>query len=161
MRRAWLLVVVSWLAGGCTWLKDRGTIRSVITETAPRLDARRSVLGPVEIHGDEIDLLGGRLKLVVRVPHEHDDEGGDRTAVHVHVLAIPRDRKTGRLDLCIVGTQLAEAARALTDNALPPLVVGHSRAASPRCVASMERRVPWNPGTQRLPRRLLRARRRG
>jgi len=80
------------------------------------------VLGPVEIRGDEIDLLGGRLKLVVRVPHEHDDEGADRAAVHVHVLAIPRDRKTGRLDLCIVGTQLAEAARALTENALPPLV---------------------------------------
>jgi hypothetical protein len=108
------------LAGGCTSLKDRETIRSLITEATPRLDARRTVLGPVDIHGDEIDLLDGRLKLVVRVPH--DDEGGHRAPVHVHVLAIPKDRKTGRLDLCIVGTQLADAARALTENALPPLV---------------------------------------
>jgi hypothetical protein len=134
MRRALLLVVVSLLAGGCTRLqdrqttpddratmpKDRETIRSFIAEVQPWLDAQRSVLGPVENHGDEIDLLGGRLKLVVRVLH--DGEAGDTAPVHVHVLATPKDRKAGRLDLCIVGTHLADAARALTENALPPLV---------------------------------------
>lgn len=126
-------MVVSFLAGGCTSLKDRDTtprdrdttprdrdtIRSVITEAKPRLDAERTVLGPVEVHGDEIDLLGGRLQLVVRVPH---DEASDQAPVHVHVLAIPKERKAGRLDLCIVGTQLADAAHALTENALPPLI---------------------------------------
>lgn len=129
-----VLVVVLLLAGSCTSLRDRDTmlrdrdttprdrdtIRSVITEATRRLDAQRPVVGPVEVHGDEIDLLGGQLKLVVRVPH--DDEAGDQAPVHVHVLATPKDRNAGRLDLCIVGTQLADAARALTENALPPLV---------------------------------------
>src|SRR5215475_5523077 len=120
MRRAVLLVVVSLLAGGCAWFKDRDTVRSVITEARPRLDARRTALGPVEIHGDQIDLLDGRLRLVVRLPDEN--EAADRTPVHVHVLAIPKDRQTGRLDLCIVGTDFADAARALTEHALPPLI---------------------------------------
>jgi hypothetical protein len=120
MRRALLLGVISLLAGGCTWFKDRDTVRSVITEARPRLDARRTALGPVEIHGAEIDLLGGRLRLVVRLPDEN--EAADRTSVHVHVLAIPKDRATGRLDLCIVGADFAEAARALTEHALPPLI---------------------------------------
>jgi hypothetical protein len=120
MRRALLLVVVSLLPGGCTWFKDRDTVRSVITEARPRLDARRTALGPVEIHGDEIALLGGQLRLVVRLPDGNEAAG--RTPVHVHVLAIPKDRATGRLDLCIVGTDFADAARALTEHALPPLI---------------------------------------
>ena len=68
MRRALLLVVVSLLPGGCTWFKARDTVRSVLTEARPRLDARRTALGPVEVHGDEIELLGGQLRLVVRLP---------------------------------------------------------------------------------------------
>lgn len=120
MRRALFLVVVSVLAGGCLWPRNRDTVGSVITEARSQLDARRTVLGPVEIHGAEIDLLGGGLKLVVRVPH--DDEAGARAPVHVHVLALPKDRTTGRLDLCIVGTDFADAARALTEHALPPLI---------------------------------------
>lgn len=127
MRRALLLVVVSLLAGGCTSLKDRETvpkdretIQSLLAEVRPQLDARRSVLGPVDVHGDEIDLLGGQLKLMVRLPDEN--EATTRTHVHVHVLAIPEGRATGRLDLCIVGADLADAARALTEHALPPLV---------------------------------------
>jgi hypothetical protein len=119
MRRALLLVVVSLLAG-CTWFKDRDTVRSVLTEARPRLDARRTALGPVEIRGDEIDLLGGQLRLVVRLPDGNEAAG--RTPVHVHVLAIPKDRATGRLDLCIVGSDFADAARALAEHALPPLI---------------------------------------
>lgn len=120
MRRALLLVVVSWLAGGCLWPRDRDTVRSVLTEARPRLDARRTVLGPAEIHGNEITLLDGGLTLAVRVPDA--DEAGARTPVHVHVLASAKDRKTARLDLCIVGTDFADAARALTEHALPPLI---------------------------------------
>jgi hypothetical protein len=120
MRRALLLVVGSLLAGGCLWPRDRDTVRSVLTEARPRLDAQRTVLGPVEIHGNEITLLDGGLKLVARVPDK--DEAGGRAPVHVHVLAIPKDRATGRLDLCIVGTDFADAARALTEHALPPLI---------------------------------------
>ncbi|HEX3482389.1 MAG TPA: hypothetical protein VHT91_45550 [Kofleriaceae bacterium] len=115
-----LLVVGSLLAGGCLWPRDRDTVRSVLTEARPRLDAQRTVLGPVEIHGNEITLLDGGLKLVARVPDK--DEAGGRAPVHVHVLAIPKDRATGRLDLCIVGTDFADAARALTEHALPPLI---------------------------------------
>src|SRR5262249_7624744 len=89
-------------------------------EARPRLGARRTALGPVEIHGDQIELLGGQLRLVVRLPGEN--EAAIRTPVHVHVLAIPKDRAAGRLDLCIVGTDFADAARALTEHALPPLI---------------------------------------
>lgn len=77
------------------------------------------MLGAVQVHGDQIDLLDGQLALVVRVPHE---QGAAEGLLHFHVRATPRNRKADEIDLCIVGTQHADAVSALTDRALPPLV---------------------------------------
>lgn len=118
MWRALLLVVAFSFAGGCSSCKDREIVGAFIAEVRSRMAAQSAVLGAIEIHGNQIELLDGWLALNVRVPHDEEIKAG----FHFHVLAIPRDRKAGKLDLCIVGPRHAEAARALVDHALPPLV---------------------------------------
>src|SRR5258706_12162532 len=100
MRRALLLVAVFSFAGGCTSFKDRRSVRALVAEVRPLMAAQRSVLGTIEIHENQIELLDGRLALDVRVSHDGEIDGG---FLHFHILATPKDRKASKLDLCIVG----------------------------------------------------------
>lgn len=123
MSRAILLLVVLGVVGACVRTKDRETIRALVAEVTPRLEAQRSVVGTVVVHGDEVELLDGNLALVIRVLHdEADAAAGNSGLLHLHVLATPRDRAAGRIDLCLFGFDAAAIARLLIEHALPPVL---------------------------------------
>lgn len=114
-----LLSLAGFLSAGCQAYRDRETIEALVASVGHRLRAERSVLGAVEVDGNQIKLLDGSLDLVARIAHDKESPG---PSLHVHVRAIPRDRAAGDIDICLVGRDRTAVAEELIANALPPIV---------------------------------------
>lgn len=116
------------LAVGCdvgrfaSWMEgDTGTVAQALAE---KLRGAPGVPGPVTASGNQVKLLGGKVRLRVR----DDGKKGDRpTMAHMHVIA-ELTGESGALDACLYGNgdtrqaALVDAAERYLERAFPPIL---------------------------------------